>query len=138
MKYGEALESLFSTYIAKKEAVKGLEYRDYKNPKIIKNIIEKLGLSPNPEKVIKITGSKGKGTTSKTLSHLLVTQGKRVGLVVSPEEIFHNDRIQINNTPISKELFAKTYFDLFPILEKQKKSFGELDYFSPVPFHLQN
>ncbi|WP_338970078.1 Mur ligase family protein [Spiroplasma endosymbiont of Labia minor] len=51
--------------------------------------------------VINIVGTNGKGSTSFYLSQGLKTSFNKVGLFLSPAFIYHNERIQINNEPIS-------------------------------------
>ncbi|AVN64806.1 dihydrofolate synthase [Mesoplasma florum] len=50
---------------------------------------------------INVVGTNGKGSTSFFLSNGLKTKYKKVGLFISPAFLYHNERIQINNEPIS-------------------------------------
>jgi len=137
MNYNESLDYIFETYMQKKQAIKGKRYQEYKNTSIIRNLINELQLQPNRSKVIKITGSKGKGTTARTIAHMLETQTqKQVALFTSPEEIDHTDRISINGENITKEEFSEIVSELKAILEKAKTSFSLLDYFSPYGLFL--
>ncbi|MDO4432172.1 MAG: folylpolyglutamate synthase/dihydrofolate synthase family protein [Aerococcaceae bacterium] len=59
--------------------------------------------------VIHITGTNGKGSTTAFLSDLLMSQGFRVATFTSPHIMAFNERIAINNIPISdEELIALT------------------------------
>ena len=137
MNYNESLEYIFETYMQKKQVIKGKRYQEYKNTSIIRNLIKELQIQPNRSKVIKITGSKGKGTTARTIAHMLETQSqKQVALFTSPEEIDHTDRMSINGEFITKEEFCEIASELKPILEKAKLSFTLLDYFSPYGLFL--
>jgi len=65
----------------------------------------------NPQKHIKsvqIIGTNGKGSTAAALSSILQYSGLRVGLYTSPHLVQLNERIQINNNPISND-----YIDQF-------------------------
>ncbi len=58
----------------------------------------------NPEKklkVIHVAGTNGKGSTCAMLASILQQTGLKVGLYTSPHLIKFNERIKINNTPIS-------------------------------------
>lgn len=78
---------------------------------------------------IHIAGTKGKGSTSAFVSSILsqYLPTKRsihaerlpssVGLYTSPHLRFVRERIQIDNQPISEELFAKCFWELWDRLE---------------------
>lgn len=70
----------------------------------------------NNIKVINIVGTNGKGSTAHYISLGLKNKFKKVGLFISPAFMFHNERIQINNTPISdddlKKLIKKNWKDI--------------------------
>lgn len=53
--------------------------------------------------VITITGSNGKGTTAHFLAHTYHLAGYRVGLYTSPHLCLFNERIRIDNQPISDD-----------------------------------
>jgi dihydrofolate synthase / folylpolyglutamate synthase len=64
-------------------------------------VLAKLG---HPEKLIptiNVVGTNGKGSTSTYVSQGLKSKYPKVGLFISPAFLFHNERIQINNQPIS-------------------------------------
>ncbi|KEH99547.1 folylpolyglutamate synthase [Clostridium botulinum] len=69
-------------------------------------ILEILG---NPHKKIKyihIAGTNGKGSITAMLSSVLIEEGYKVGMYTSPYIEEFEERIQINNTKISKEDLA--------------------------------
>jgi folylpolyglutamate synthase len=77
-------------------------------------------------KPIHIAGTKGKGSTSAFISSILSqytsfsdsqTPPSKIGLYTSPHLRFVRERIQINNEPISEELFAKYFFEMWDKLE---------------------
>jgi dihydrofolate synthase/folylpolyglutamate synthase len=75
------------------------------------------GLLPAPERTVCVTGSKGKGTTARFVAWTLQRAGFRVGLVLSPDERDHDDRIRVANRPVPREDFARLYADLAPALD---------------------
>ncbi len=90
-----------------------------------------LALANHPEqqlRIVHITGTNGKGSTTNYLKDILVSQGYRVGMFTSPFLETHFDRIRINDTWISKETF-QTYLDHFlPWIEAYDLSMFEIDF----------
>lgn len=86
---------------------------------------------------IHIAGTKGKGSTSSFVSSILAqyanspdnVEGKinKVGLYTSPHLRFVRERIQINNAPLSEDMFAKYFFQTWNRLEESAKSAGHAD-----------
>jgi folylpolyglutamate synthase len=75
--------------------------------------------------VIHIAGTKGKGSTSAFCSAILHEFKKnelplKTGLYTSPHLLEVRERIRINGVPISKDLFAKYFFDVWDRLEATK------------------
>jgi folylpolyglutamate synthase len=64
---------------------------------------------------IHIAGTKGKGSTSAFISSILAThcKGEQIGLFTSPHLRFVRERIQIDNSPISEDMFAKYFFEVW-------------------------
>ncbi|KAM3415691.1 Folylpolyglutamate synthase [Cercospora zeina] len=100
---------------------------------------------------IHIAGTKGKGSTSSFISSILAqylpstksVYAERVptsvGLYTSPHLRFVRERIKINNQPISEELFAECFWELWDRLEATKADAVDQDARSldgkPVYFH---
>lgn len=88
----------------------------------------------NRLKCIHIAGTKGKGSTSAFISSILAqflpgaAQDAplihNIGLYTSPHLRFVRERIQINNKPLSEELFAKYFFEVWDRLEDAAKREG--------------
>jgi hypothetical protein len=116
-----------------KPLLKGKLDKDIRKPWILLSVARDLGVFPPPQYTVRITGSKGKGTTSR-----LIAQGIRqchpqavVGLLVSPEEISHTDRMRVNGECITEDVFTSLYNEILPILRDRKVRFSQFDYFSP-------
>lgn len=65
----------------------------------------------HPELRIRVAGTNGKGSTSFMLANALQTSGFKVGLYTSPHILNFNERIRIQQTPISDD-------DLLTLLEQ--------------------
>lgn len=87
--------------------------------------IEKLlNVLGNPEKELKfvhIGGTSGKGSTATFLSYILTEAKYKTGLFLSPHLEKINERIQINNRPISDKDFIKELKSTEKILKKHPK-----------------
>ncbi|KAL9046566.1 MAG: hypothetical protein Q9214_000629 [Letrouitia sp. 1 TL-2023] len=112
-----------------------------KNEQAIPEMIEwcrKIGHEPsdfNRLRLIHIAGTKGKGSTSAFISSILAQYLSsppqsnpclnKVGLYTSPHLRFVRERIQINNEPLSEEMFAKYFFEVWDRLEDSARARGE-------------
>jgi len=73
--------------------------------------------------IIHIAGTKGKGSTCAFIDSILgeyrrnTGTPKKSGLFISPHLIAVRERIRINSAPISEELFAKYFFQVWDRLE---------------------
>ncbi|KAH8719345.1 Mur ligase [Phaeosphaeriaceae sp. PMI808] len=126
------LQSNFAIVDAIRKSGRGM------NQQAIPEMIEwchKIGYKPSDFdqlKPIHIAGTKGKGSTSAFVSSILAqynpsdnsssAQPSKVGLYTSPHLRFVRERIQINNEPISEELFAKYFFQVWDKLEAAAKA----------------
>ncbi len=97
--YDKCLESLYS--LRRYGIILGLD--------VIKNILQKLGDPQNNFKTIHVAGTNGKGSIASTLSTILLHAGFRVGLYTSPHLVRFNERICINNRPVSDENVVAAY-----------------------------
>ncbi|KAL8804305.1 MAG: hypothetical protein Q9182_002670 [Xanthomendoza sp. 2 TL-2023] len=80
-------------------------------------------------------GTKGKGSTSAFVSSILAQYlpspsqpnplFHKIGLYTSPHLRFVRERIRINNEPLSEELFAKYFFEVWDQLEASARALGE-------------
>lgn len=88
----------------------------------IKNL---LSILDNPQQkfpVIHIAGTNGKGSVCAYLASILIESGYQVGKYISPHLINWNERITINNQPISTENFTEILQEI-----KAKIEFNQLD-----------
>lgn len=96
-------------------------------------VLNKLDLPQEKLKVIHIAGTSGKGSTASFISKILQNLGYKTGLTVSPHVINIRERIQINNTPISENLFARYFSEIKPYLDASKHAgLGSLSYFETL------
>ncbi len=75
----------------------------------MRRLAEELGNPQRKLQSVLIAGTNGKGSTAATLASIVQTAGYRTGLYTSPHLLRVNERIQINQEPISDAEFAVIY-----------------------------
>jgi dihydrofolate synthase / folylpolyglutamate synthase len=69
-------------------------------------LLERLGNPHDHFRIVHVAGSKGKGSTSAMLAAILRQAGYRTGLFTSPHLVHVEERIEVDDTPISSEELA--------------------------------
>ena len=87
-------------------------------PYLTKELLTALDLLPAKEKVNLVTGSKGKGSTSRMMAAILRKLGLKVGLFTSPHLIDYNERIRVNGKAISDEAFLTYLNQHAPVIDR--------------------
>ncbi|KAK0657730.1 Mur ligase [Cercophora newfieldiana] len=89
-------------------------------------------LASTPLRFIHIAGTKGKGSVTALVSSILSqypsAAGPVVGAYTSPHVLSVRERILLNNSPISRELFTKYFFEVWDRLSDAAEAAGD-----PVP-----
>lgn len=76
----------------------------------LRNITALTAVMGDPQhdfRVVHVTGTNGKGSTSQIITKLLMAHGLRVGTYASPHLQRINERILIDGTPVDDETFAE-------------------------------
>ena len=110
----EALNYIYS-FMGKKN----LHKNSFNHINNVKEILNILGYKQT-FKIIHITGTKGKGSTTLVLSNMLKSAGYKTASFVSPHIINVRERIAINNQWISEEDFIDITKKIKNILEENK------------------
>lgn len=113
----EALNYIYS-FMGKKNS-KNLHKNNFNHINIVKEILNILEYKQT-FKIIHITGTKGKGSTTLVLSNMLKFAGYKTASFVSPHIINVRERIAINNQWISEEDFISITKKIKNILEENK------------------
>lgn len=96
----------------------------------MRSLAKALGDPQEKYKIIHIAGTSGKGSTSTVLSHLIKSQGFKVGLQLSPHIIDIRERVRINNQLLDKKKFVNYLNEIIPAVEKiSKEKYGPVSYF---------
>ncbi|HWT66782.1 MAG TPA: folylpolyglutamate synthase/dihydrofolate synthase family protein [Terracidiphilus sp.] len=76
----------------------------------VRILLESLGNPHQRFRSVLIAGTNGKGSTASTLASILTASGLRTGLYTSPHLIRPNERIRIDASEITDDVFAALYF----------------------------
>jgi len=79
--------------------------------------VELLGDPQKMYRVVHITGTNGKTTTTRIIERILREFGLRTGRFISPHLIELNERIAIDGEPIETQKFYEVFKDIEPVLE---------------------
>ncbi|QFT90075.1 Folylpolyglutamate synthase [Bacillus sp. THAF10] len=101
----DAIPFLYSSLLKAKPYQREENDAHTRAPHLTRMLLEELSLLPSAEKTILVTGSKGKGSTSRMIAAILQGMGWRVGLFTSPHLVDFNERIRVNGKSISDERF---------------------------------
>ncbi|MGB1111444.1 MAG: hypothetical protein ACPG4N_13870, partial [Gammaproteobacteria bacterium] len=112
------IDAIYRPWFQRRSSGQGLLDRERRFPERLIGIADELGCLPVPGHTVRITGSKGKGSVARLIAWSLQAQGHRVGLVLSPHERDHTDRIRINNQAISPDDLVTVHSRLEPHLER--------------------
>src|SRR4051794_17924314 len=77
-------------------------------------LLRALGDPQDRLRLVHVTGTKGKGSTSAMVAAVLRAAGYRVGLFTSPHLTDVRERIQVDGVPISREELAARVAELAP------------------------
>lgn len=72
-------------------------------------VLDRMGRPERRMKLIHVAGSNGKGSVCAYLSSILTTAGRQTGLFTSPHLVDINERFQLNQQPVSDELFLEAF-----------------------------
>ena len=79
--------------------------------------VELLGDPQRSYRVIHVTGTNGKTSTTRFIERILREHGLRTGRFTSPHLVRINERMALDGEPVSDEQLVSVYADIEPILE---------------------
>ncbi|MEG0354181.1 MAG: folylpolyglutamate synthase/dihydrofolate synthase family protein [Lachnospiraceae bacterium] len=87
-------------------------------PSHTKEFLKKLKNPEQGKKVIHVAGTNGKGSVCAYMQALLLAEQKKVGLFTSPHLVKINERIRMNGSMISDELFLDAFLEVMDGVKK--------------------
>ena len=110
------------------KAIAYIESKRHKNTiESFRRILEELGIDTKQKNMIHIAGTNGKGSTVNYLRSILNAHGYHAGTFTSPYMIKHNDRIRIDDHPISDEDLLALINKYESVIEEKNLSMFEID-----------
>ena len=122
MTYQEAVDYIYSVP----------KFTTKNKPENTVELMERLGRPDCRMKLIHVAGTNGKGSVCAFLSSMLAAGGKRTGLFISPHLVKINERFQINNEPVTDEVFLEAYEKVTKVIEGMVKD----GFFHPTYFEI--
>jgi dihydrofolate synthase/folylpolyglutamate synthase len=88
-------------------------------------VAERLALNGSSLLTITVAGTNGKGSSTAMLSHIYAAAGYKVGWYSSPHLLHYNERIRINNEPVSDALLVDAFQAIFVVSQDLTLSYFE-------------
>lgn len=130
--FHEAVGYIFSSLNqAKPHRLAGFD-RETRQPRHTRELLDMLGAPDRGMRQIKVTGSKGKGSTARMIAGLLHLLGYRTGLFASPHLIDYTERIRVEGVGIPEPVFMELLKEVRDPLERMKRQFAPHEYMGPV------
>lgn len=128
----EAEDLIYRSYLraAPHLAVAGDE--QVRMPQLTRRLLDLLGALDVGRRFVLVTGSKGKGSTSRLVSSLLSHLGYKVGLFTSPHLVDYRERIRIDGRSIGEADFVRLARRIEPEWAKIESGLGPSEYQGPV------
>ena len=123
------IDHALSVLIERKNMTLGIDY--------LNDCLIFLGNPQNRLNCIHIGGTNGKGSTTNYVRSILQESGYKVGTFTSPHLVSHNDRIRINNIPISDEKLLYYLNETYPFWDRFKLSMFEIDMLISILYFLE-
>ena len=79
--------------------------------------VELIGDPQKSYRVIHVTGTNGKTSTTRFIERILREMGLRTGRFTSPHLVHLNERMAIDGEPVSNEVLFEVWNDIAPVLE---------------------
>ncbi len=107
----------------------------------IKALLELMGNPQDKLRFIHVAGTNGKGSVCQFLSSVLIKQGYKTGLFISPYITDFRERIQINGEMITRDTLVNAVENTYPLLLKLRESdciITEFEYVMALEFYIHS
>lgn len=100
-------DMIYSSYLRAINNITETLDEKVRRPDLTRALLDLVGSPDHNQKYILVTGSKGKGSTSRFISSLLSHLGYKVGLFTSPHLVDFKERIRMNGQAIATDDFVR-------------------------------
>lgn len=125
-------DMIYSSYLRAINNITATLDEHVRKPELTRVLLDLVGSPDNNQKYILVTGSKGKGSTSRFISSLLGHLGYSVGLFTSPHLVDFNERIRINGKAIPADDFIRLGNVVSEGFNRIEQQLGSGEYQGPV------
>ncbi len=132
----EAEDLVYHSYIRAIGNIKERDDAKVRRPELTRELFQSLHSPDQGQKYILVTGSKGKGSTTRMISSLLAHLGYKVGMFSSPHLVHFNERIRINGKAISDEDFIRLSNQILEPVQAIEKQLPPDHYLGPIGINL--
>lgn len=107
-----------------------------KKPELTRQLFQLLGSPDKGQRFILVTGSKGKGSTSRMIASILGHLGLKVGLFTSPHLVHFNERIRINGKAIEDDDYIRISNQILEPVRAIQENLPPDQYIGPIGINL--
>jgi len=128
----EAEDMIYRSYLRAAPALPLAGDNIVRRPDLTRRLLDGIGAPDRGRRFVLVTGSKGKGSTSRLISSLLGHLGYKVGLFTSPHLVDYRERIRIDGRAIGASDFVRLANRVEPAWETIERGLGASEYQGPV------
>lgn len=128
----EAEDLIYRSYLRAAPHLPLADDAQIRHPQLTRELLDRLGAPDRGRRYVLVTGSKGKGSTSRMISSLLSHMGYKVGLFTSPHLVDYRERIRIDGRAIGAADFVRLARRVQPAWEEIERGLGAATYQGPV------
>lgn len=128
----EAEDLIYRSYLRAAPHLPSAGDEQVRHPQLTRRLLDLLGAPDRGRRFVLVTGSKGKGSTSRLLSSLLSHLGYKVGLFTSPHLVDYRERIRIDGQAIGEADFVRLTQRIEPAWAEIERGLDAAAYQGPV------
>ncbi|MDG0810800.1 bifunctional folylpolyglutamate synthase/dihydrofolate synthase [Cohnella rhizosphaerae] len=128
----EAEDLIYRSYLRAAPHLPSAGDERVRHPQLTRRLLDLLGAPDRGRRFVLVTGSKGKGSTSRLLSSLLSHLGCKVGLFTSPHLVDYRERMRIDGRAIGEADFVRLVRRIEPAWTEIERGLDAAAYQGPV------
>ncbi|MDI4647642.1 bifunctional folylpolyglutamate synthase/dihydrofolate synthase [Cohnella hashimotonis] len=128
----EAENLIYRSYLRAAPQLPAAGDEKVRSPQLTRRLLDLIGAPDQSRRFVLVTGSKGKGSTSRLVSSLLSHLGYKVGLFTSPHLVDYRERIRIDGRAIGEADFVRIARRIEPAWAEIERGLDAATYQGPV------